>query len=192
MQSRSLPALLLAVLYHTLVAGGNTLEELAQRVDNTYTSQLAVEAEALSHAPNDRARPVRNGHFVAPLRLRPLVRPELLAVSNSTLALLRLDPQETSRPEFVEIFSGGEAPAAFTPWATPYGLSIYGSEQIADGGVAVAVADAAVSNLFAAVNAEAVRRRPRIGVQRPERFDCLLYTSPSPRDATLSRMPSSA
>ena len=23
-------------------------------------------------------------------------------------------------------------------------------------------------------------------------FDCLLYTSPSPRDATLSRMPSSA
>ena len=28
---------------------------------------------------------------------------------------------------------------------------------------------------------------------RGERFkDCLLYTSPSPRDATLSRMPSSA
>ena len=26
----------------------------------------------------------------------------------------------------------------------------------------------------------------------PEREDCLLYTSPSPRDATLSRMPSSA
>ena len=24
------------------------------------------------------------------------------------------------------------------------------------------------------------------------RYDCLLYTSPSPRDATLSRMPSSA
>ena len=28
------------------------------------------------------------------------------------------------------------------------------------------------------------------GVGKPE--DCLLYTSPSPRDATLSRMPSSA
>ena len=26
----------------------------------------------------------------------------------------------------------------------------------------------------------------------PEVFNCLLYTSPSPRDATLSRMPSSA
>ena len=28
--------------------------------------------------------------------------------------------------------------------------------------------------------------------QTPEIFPCLLYTSPSPRDATLSRMPSSA
>ena len=27
---------------------------------------------------------------------------------------------------------------------------------------------------------------------RAESVDCLLYTSPSPRDATLSRMPSSA
>ena len=27
---------------------------------------------------------------------------------------------------------------------------------------------------------------------KPEIKDCLLYTSPSPRDATLSRMPSSA
>ena len=27
---------------------------------------------------------------------------------------------------------------------------------------------------------------------RDKRYDCLLYTSPSPRDATLSRMPSSA
>ena len=28
--------------------------------------------------------------------------------------------------------------------------------------------------------------------QSPKDVDCLLYTSPSPRDATLSRMPSSA
>ena len=32
---------------------------------------------------------------------------------------------------------------------------------------------------------------PRIVFLQQE-FDCLLYTSPSPRDATLSRMPSSA
>ena len=29
-------------------------------------------------------------------------------------------------------------------------------------------------------------------IEKPESGDCLLYTSPSPRDATLSRMPSSA
>ena len=28
--------------------------------------------------------------------------------------------------------------------------------------------------------------------ERKQSYDCLLYTSPSPRDATLSRMPSSA
>ena len=97
---------LLAVLQHTLVAGDNTLEALAQRVDNTYTSQLTVEAEASSYAPNDRARPVRNGHFVAPLRLRPLSQSQLLAVSNSTLELLNLDPRETSRPKFVKNILG--------------------------------------------------------------------------------------
>ena len=33
----------------------------------------------------------------------------------------------------------------------------------------------------------------KTSASRPETFsDCLLYTSPSPRDATLSRMPSSA
>ena len=136
---------LLAVLQHTLVAGNKagdkTLEALARRVDNTYTSQLTVEAEASSHAPNDRARPVRNGHFVAPLRLRPLSQPQLLAVSNSTLGFLGLDPREASRAAFTAIFSGNNAgvealrPLHAAPWATPYGLSIYGSEQIADGGV---------------------------------------------------------
>ena len=37
----------------------------------------------------------------------------------------------------------------------------------------------------------APRRRPRRGLA-PTTDTCLLYTSPSPRDATLSRMPSSA
>ena len=33
----------------------------------------------------------------------------------------------------------------------------------------------------------------KLGIADPEESDtCLLYTSPSPRDATLSRMPSSA
>ena len=138
-----------ALLQHTRAAADSqsTLEALARRVDNTYTSQLTVEAEASSHAPNDRARPVRNGHYVAPLRLRPLSRPQLLAVSNSSLALLRLNPQETSRPEFVKVFSGGDAGREFAPWATPYGLSIYGSEQIADGGIGDGYGDGRAASL---------------------------------------------
>ena len=36
------------------------------------------------------------------------------------------------------------------------------------------------------------RDQLNITVAQRQRKDCLLYTSPSPRDATLSRMPSSA
>ena len=39
---------------------------------------------------------------------------------------------------------------------------------------------------------EAIRLSPRRVSLYRKRSDCLLYTSPSPRDATLSRMPSSA
>jgi len=39
----------------------------------------------------------------------------------------------------------------------------------------------------------AVRIKEILGTEQPEQFDdCLLYTSPSPRDRTRSRMPSSA
>ena len=34
--------------------------------------------------------------------------------------------------------------------------------------------------------------RSEVEARAAERYVCLLYTSPSPRDATLSRMPSSA
>lgn len=146
---------LLAVLQHTLAAADkqNTLEALARRVDNTFTSTLRVETEATTHAPNDRARPVRDGHFVAPLHLRPLARPQLLAVANGTLALLSLDQEAASRTEFVKLFSGNDAgvdalrPLHANPWATPYGLSIYGSEQIADGGVGDGYGDGRAASL---------------------------------------------
>ena len=35
-------------------------------------------------------------------------------------------------------------------------------------------------------------KEPNLEDLEEEDIDCLLYTSPSPRDATLSRMPSSA
>ena len=37
-----------------------------------------------------------------------------------------------------------------------------------------------------------VQRASRFIPTRPENYHCLLYTSPSPRDGLLSRMPSSA
>ena len=50
---------------------------------------------------------------------------------------------------------------------------------------------------FAALGLSAARRQPVAEVARAfrmavRRYDCLLYTSPSPRDGLLSRMPSSA
>ena len=43
-----------------------------------------------------------------------------------------------------------------------------------------------------AVGAAMTGLRPETGHRGTNRHSCLLYTSPSPRDATLSRMPSSA
>ena len=40
--------------------------------------------------------------------------------------------------------------------------------------------------------AAAKLRRAQESAERGRPYSCLLYTSPSPRDATLSRMPSSA
>eukprot|EP00959_Pyramimonas_sp_CCMP1952_P111298 2328383-Pyramimonas_sp.AAC.1 len=37
-----------------------------------------------------------------------------------------------------------------------------------------------------------VRARPARDIQRVQNYTCLLHTSPSPRDRSLSRMPSSA
>ena len=42
------------------------------------------------------------------------------------------------------------------------------------------------------VEADAMAKRPRMGEIYAEYVDCLLYTSPSPRDQRGSRMPSSA
>ena len=36
------------------------------------------------------------------------------------------------------------------------------------------------------------RAAKRVGLEVAKGYDCLLYTSPSPRDGLLSRMPSSA
>ena len=59
-------------------------------------------------------------------------------------------------------------------------------EQIAKASIEAAKAGAAIAHIH-------VREEDGTPSRRLELYkDCLLYTSPSPRDATLSRMPSSA
>ncbi|KAH8070240.1 ATPase [Aureococcus anophagefferens] len=128
---------------------------LAARVTDDFAAALDVDPDAAANAPNTAARDVRGGHFVRPLALSPLGAPRLLAFSNATLALLGLDAAEAARPEFLAVFAGGDprapalAPLHAAPWATPYALSIYGSEQVTDGGVGDGYGDGRAS-LFVA------------------------------------------
>ena len=134
-------------------ARASTLEALARRVTNDYTSRLVRDPEADAYSPNDRARDVIGGHYVAPLRLAALKRPRLLAVANGTLALLGIDRTETHRAAFAQVFSGGDPkssalrPLHANAWATPYALSIYGSEQVTDGGVGDGYGDGRAASL---------------------------------------------
>ena len=133
-----------------------TLEELAARVTDDFATALDVDPDAAVNAPNTAARDVRGDHFVRPLALAPLGAPRLLAFSNATLALLGLDAAEAARPEFLAVFAGGDprapalAPLHAAPWATPYALSIYGSEQVTDGGVGDGYGDGRAASLFVA------------------------------------------
>ena len=54
--------------------------------------------------------------------------------------------------------------------------------------------DPALARRFQAVKVDEPDTETAVGMMRGlrERYDCLLYTSPSPRDRSLSRMPSSA
>ena len=51
--------------------------------------------------------------------------------------------------------------------------------------------DASLSNLLGGKGAN-LAEMSKLGIQVPPGFTCLLYTSPSPRDLSTSRMPSSA
>ena len=74
-------------------------------------------------------------------------------------------------------------------WKNHDWLLVFILGSIIGGGIA--------STLFAspdpvAISAATISDLKSIGIQTPLSNSCLLYTSPSPRDATLSRMPSSA
>lgn len=57
----------------------------------------------------------------------PLPSPHLVAASADVAALIGLDPAETMRPEFVELFSGNRLPDGAEPLAAVYGGHQFGS-----------------------------------------------------------------
>ena len=112
------------------------LDCLAGRIDNSWLRDLNAEPGHERHAPNQRAREVRSGHYVHVVPT-PLPDPVLVACSNSTAALLGLGIGGGAcrgDPRFVRLFSGDvNAVPGFKSWATPYALSIYGSPTIPRG-----------------------------------------------------------
>ena len=113
-----------------------TLRELGALIDNEYLRSLEPDPDASANRPNRRAREVHSGHFV-PVQPTLLPSPELVAASSEVCALLELDASETSTPDFLSLFSGGDVSASVpgfsTSWATPYALSIYGQEVVPNG-----------------------------------------------------------
>ena len=119
--------------FGTLAAGRTCHSEgslgcLSARVDNSWIDQLEPDPEA--RPPNKQAREVNSGHYVI-VKPTPLPRPYLIACSPAVLELLEIAAGEcTPDTPFVRLFAGDvDAVAGFEQtWATPYALSIYGSE----------------------------------------------------------------
>ena len=68
-------------------------------------------------------------------------------------------------------------------------IDLIGRSSIAD--YMVVVSGNTVRQVTAMAN-NLIKKYKEMGLRLPSPEGCLLYTSPSPRDATLSRMPSSA
>lgn len=67
------------------------------------------------------------GAFHTRLPPSPLPSPHLVAFSEEAAALIGLDPQEATRPEFVEVFAGNRLLAGAEPLAAVYGGHQFGS-----------------------------------------------------------------
>ena len=71
-------------------------------------------------------------------------------------------------------------------------VSCGGGNDVASSGTSAVSAAAPASNASPASAPSTAATEPKVNGQIDERTGCLLYTSPSPRDRTRSRMPSSA
>lgn len=103
------------------------LEEL--HFDNSFTRELPADAETVNRR--------RQVHAACFSRVRPLEvsRPQLLACSPETAALLNLSPQECSRDLFTQVFSGNALLPGMDPHAACYGGHQFGNwaGQLGDG-----------------------------------------------------------
>ena len=78
-----------------------------------------------------------------------------------------------------------------SPIFSQYDQLFVGTRPLSMGGAFIAVADDANAITWNPAGLPGLRRTEFTSTYA-NLYNCLLYTSPSPRDATLSRMPSSA
>ena len=107
-------------------------------------------------------------------------------ITNAVLSAHGIDPS-TARRHFLARFG-----MSFTDYARARRLAMAAKTLAAGGSVLDAQLDAGFDSPsgFRSAYAKIFGTAPAKGAAEP--LYCLLYTSPSPRDATLSRMPSSA
>ena len=123
-------------------------------------------------------------------------------VSSSLWALCTLDAIDTATAKVLcnraseEIKQYGPQSLANTAWAVAKAEVSMPDFFTEVGDIAVARLTATSAALTRRFNEQELSNLAwafaKAGVEHEQLFDCLLYTSPSPRDATLSRMPSSA
>ncbi len=109
----------------------SAMDELLEKVDFSFTSNLASDPKATPDGRDHQAREVESGHYV-PVAPTPIANPEYVSHSARLFHELGLPDALAEDPSFARIFSGdlAEAPRPFisTGWSTGYALSIYGTE----------------------------------------------------------------
>ena len=130
---------------------------------------------------------------------RALIVEMVMAEGDINYELREIDivQKQHQSPEFLAINPSGWVPALITPEGQTlyetHAINLYLAEKHQLAQIAPGISESErglfLSGLFSICDdLEPVMKR----YFYPHRYVCLLYTSPSPRDATLSRMPSSA
>ncbi|KAH8094431.1 hypothetical protein JL720_4433 [Aureococcus anophagefferens] len=130
---------------------GEDLEELAARVTDDFAAALDVDPDAAANAPNTaRARAAATSS--GPRAVAAGAAPRVLERDARAAGARRGGGGAARVPRGLRRRRPppGAAPLHAAPWATPYALSIYGSEQVTDGGVGDGYGDGRAASLFVA------------------------------------------